>query len=990
MTVSAGGVELPADVAQRFGASKPLHAGVTSVLFEGTDPTTGRAVIVKVLRDSAIASTAERQRILRELQKLTQVRHAALGPVLATGESNGMIWLARERVEGAPLSERLATVGSFPAAQVARIAAGVSAALGELHRNGVLHRDVRPGHVLVDAAGQVRVLDAAVARTTRLPDGRMLSGTPGYVAPEAIGGKLVSFRSDLYSLGALVFELLHGAPPYGLPDTPNVLQHQTDRDAPPARMGTPVAMANLVASLLSREPRERPFSAQQLERQLEPLASADAAENPDEAAATMATSMEELANAANEDATTVVPPMSEISKSRVAPPPRPFEDPPTQISEPSSPAISAPRPAAGMPPRAGGTGATSAPRPGAPPTAGPPRKATMIGVAPLGPSAPTAPIPGGALALAASPEIIPASRPMEGSGQRPAPIDANEFDDAMDTVVTEDSRIFGVPEVAGGSPHGSAVPPLPDAVAARVLTGSVKQAPPASGPMGNGPATASMPAVPSPQIAAGARPGPPPAMPAGAFGMPGPAAPPPTAPPGMAAPAAQPAWNAQPSSPAGWQSAQPAWTSAPAPANTMNQPPGAGGWSAPTAPGMGPSVAPQGFPPPQPVGYAPQVPPAFGAQLASPNQATAPFQGQSAPMGFGPQPGYPPQFAGGATYPGYAHPAPRRGMLPWILAGIGVAAIAGASGYFFASRDRAPTVNTAPVPIASAPAPSVTSAAGTASPPTASARTPTAMPNTPNDTAAARTPTSPPAHIAPPPSAAVVQPTVAIAPAQTPIAPSVQNAPVAAAAVAPPDEPRSAHSHHHHGSSDSAASTSAPTRGSSLSQARAAYQHRDYAQARTLASAAVHEQPSSADAHALLAEILGRGNDTNGALNEWRAASRLSPRNTEYLHRIANIQLDRFDRAGATATLRQILQITPNDTAAQRQLASLGGGAANNTAHPANNTAAHPANNTAAHPASTPSPNRTGATRSNNVPFVPTFGAPAPRGGSGRAGSIRR
>jgi TolA-binding protein len=249
-----------------------------------------------------------------------------------------------------------------------------------------------------------------------------------------------------------------------------------------------------------------------------------------------------------------------------------------------------------------------------------------------------------------------------------------------------------------------------------------------------------------------------------------------------------------------------------------------------------------------------------------------------------------------------------------------------------------------------------------------------------------------------PPTRPTTPPVVApVAPVAAP--PPAQNVAAIPPPVAPPaSEDHSSHSRHHHGSdSDANNAAPAPARVSSYTQARAAYEHHDYAQARTLANAAVREQPNSAEAHALLAELLGRANDSAGALNEWRAASRSAPRNTDYLHRIANIQLDRFDRAGATATLRQILQIAPNDSAAQRQLQSLGGGGAapaNNNARPANNNTARPANTTPSNTARpAPAVNNTRPTTTRRTggsdPFVPTFGAPAPRS-TGRAGSIRR
>ncbi|MEI8259729.1 MAG: hypothetical protein WCJ30_29030 [Deltaproteobacteria bacterium] len=125
MTVDAVGTQIPAEVSQRYRATVPLYAGATGLLYEGTDPGSGRPVVVKVLRDAALPSTAERQRVLRELQKLVQVRHGALVSVLASGESQGRIWLVRERVQGQSVGELLAQRGPMPPGMVARVAAQV-------------------------------------------------------------------------------------------------------------------------------------------------------------------------------------------------------------------------------------------------------------------------------------------------------------------------------------------------------------------------------------------------------------------------------------------------------------------------------------------------------------------------------------------------------------------------------------------------------------------------------------------------------------------------------------------------------------------------------------------------------------------------------------------------------------------------------------------------------------------------------------------------
>ncbi len=1007
MTVDAVGAQIPAEVSQRYRATVPLYAGSTGVLYEGTDPATGRAVVVKVLREAALPSTAERQRVLRELQKLSQVRHAALVTVLASGDTQGRVWIVRERVQGQNVGEMLAARGPMPPGLVARVAAQVAAGLGELHRNGVLHRDVRAGHVMMESSGQVRLIDAAVARMVRLPDGRSLAGSPGYVAPEAIAGKLVSFRSDLYALGALMFELLHGEPPYGPPDTPGILRAQSEQDAPLVRVPAPLGLSRLIASLLSREPRERPFSAQQLERQLEPLAAADTA-GDDAVEQTMAEDSEDMTTMVPQtaetrrppddvdevradEATTIVPEMSEISRSRMAPAATPKagdfeEDMPTRVGDSprvqSAPAMQAPVSSgplransspslAAMAPRSVSSSAINAPSgrtnssPGMlAPTAGPPRKSTVLGMpSPLTTGA-TGSAPRMAAAQGAAPAMAapPMSKPLEGSGriQRPAP-DQNDFDESGDTVVTEDSRIFGVPEVSGGSPHGSAVPPLPDAVAARVLTGAVRTD---TAGFGQTPGARAPGAMPAAAIAA-----PPGGMaPYGAAFGPGqpPTMPRPMAPPAgpPRAPAAGPPGWAGPPPAAGPPMAPTAW-----PGGQSQNATGAGGYPMPGGPPMMPG--PHAAPPPQ--------------QAWGPPPAAGPY-------------GAPPQGYGAQQYPGAPAPyrpqqlqapvASRRGILPWVLAGIGVAGLAGAAGYYFASRDHGaaspagvggtvpttgvpvplvPSVTPGPVPVpVGVVPPAVAAVPGARSAPPVVAP-PLALPRQapPPVAVAPPVPAPAPAAVAPPVVApvAVAPPAIAPAPVQRPVA--APHSSHASAPVAPP-------------------AASAP-RASSLALAHAAYDRRDYAQARSLAAAAAREQPSNAEPHVLMSDVLARQSDGRGSLGEMRTATRLAPRNADYLRRLAVMQLDQFDRAGAIASFRQILAINPRDAAARRQLDSLGGGG---QPAPATNTSA-PA--PAPRPAPTrPAPSTTPSRPRPADPFVPTFGAPMRPSGAGRAGSIRR
>jgi hypothetical protein len=775
---------------------------------------------------------------------------------VASGESEGRVWIARARIEGESLSEHLARSGPLAVAEVARIGMQLAAALGELHRAGVLHRDVRPGHVVLDLSGRALLLDAGVARTFRTLDGRTAHGTPGYVPPEAIAGKLVSFRSDLYALGATLFELLTGAPPYGPPDSPGVLTLQTRTDAPPLGVPAPPAFARLIASLLSREPRERPFSAQQLERQLALFASGPASDL--------------------------------VSTERSAPPPRPapVEDP--EFDEGSTEVSSRPKglavPSAPVP--AVTSGPALAPR-----VAGPVASAgaTPVGVvaslperaANEGPLAPVAQVVGGAPVLAPV-----AAKEASGSIVRPPPSHdlEQDFDEELDTVVQEDSRIFGLPEVTRGSPHGSAVPPLPEPVAARVLTGSM---PPPPEPTRAAtvsvlPTSPGRPLPPSPRV-----PTLPPPAPARAAAAPRSVPPPPPAP----LPPTQPAF----STPAPLQPPQPALSTPPAP-----------------------------LPPTRPAFPTPSAPVPVVPQAAA---------------------SVPEASARSSVLPAGAPLPPRRTLWPWLLAGIGVAGIAGASGFLVATRARiAAGSASAPPPV---PVVAVVAATSPAPlpPPVVAAPAPAPLPEAPLPE-----PAAPVANVALPAPEPVPE-----APPPEPAAPAI--APAPRRATAPRRVTRAA----------------AVPRTDSLAQAREALARRDLATARALLLTAVRQQPSNAEAHALLGDTLARGGDQAGALEQLRQAVRLAPRSPAYLRRLAELQLAARDRSGATTTLRQLLQADARNAWARQQLDQLER-ASSPTGLPLARTPAGPS--AAPTPPARPTPAR--RTRAAD-PVVPVFGAPVRR-----------
>ncbi|MBX7195392.1 MAG: serine/threonine protein kinase, partial [Sandaracinaceae bacterium] len=265
---------LPNVLAQRFQVSDRIASGQAGPTYRVTELATQRRGALKVIEAARAWTAAERGRLGRELEKLATLKHPYLAEVYATGIADDLPWVFRAEIEGESLRAKIeaSRASGQPYAQALHVIAQLSAALDEVHRAGLLQRDLSPEHVLVRPDGSVSLIDTGVAMRIASASVFEIAGKPAYVSPEHATGKLVSFRSDLYALGCMLFEMLTGAPPFvGTPD--QVLEAHRQKPAP-ALEGQPQPVTALVAQLLQKDPRDRPFSAQQVRRTLEPLTGA--------------------------------------------------------------------------------------------------------------------------------------------------------------------------------------------------------------------------------------------------------------------------------------------------------------------------------------------------------------------------------------------------------------------------------------------------------------------------------------------------------------------------------------------------------------------------------------------------------------------------------------------------------------------------------------------------------------------------------------------
>jgi serine/threonine-protein kinase len=264
----------PAELTERFRVVEPFGKGDAGSLYIAEEVASGRRGLLKLVHHKASASVAERQRLKRELVKQATLQNPHLALPLVTGEAAGATWLFREWLDGVSLRVRLARDGRIAIPEALAITAQLATALDELHRAGLLHRDLEPGHILLqpqpNGPPRVVVIDAGVATPIETTAPFEVVGTPAYVSPEQANGKLVSFRSDLYALGCVLFEMVTGAPPF-TGATDDVIRAHAEAQPPAAPADLPSGVRSLVEQLLAKEPRERPFSAQQARRAIEPF-----------------------------------------------------------------------------------------------------------------------------------------------------------------------------------------------------------------------------------------------------------------------------------------------------------------------------------------------------------------------------------------------------------------------------------------------------------------------------------------------------------------------------------------------------------------------------------------------------------------------------------------------------------------------------------------------------------------------------------------------
>ena len=260
----------------RYRIEQELGRGGMAKVFKGTDEVLGRTVAIKVLAPQIADDESFVARFRREAQAAARLNHPNLVGVYDTGEDDGVKYIVMEYVEGKTLAAYLADGGRIMPDRATEIAEDVCSALTVAHAAGIVHRDIKPGNIMVTPHGEVKVTDFGIARVAMSGDTIAQTvavlGTASYLSPEQAQGQAVDGRSDIYSLGCVLYEMLTGRPPF-VGDSPVTVasKHVLETPKPPSKLNPDVSpeLDAVVLKTLAKNPANRYQAADELRADLE-------------------------------------------------------------------------------------------------------------------------------------------------------------------------------------------------------------------------------------------------------------------------------------------------------------------------------------------------------------------------------------------------------------------------------------------------------------------------------------------------------------------------------------------------------------------------------------------------------------------------------------------------------------------------------------------------------------------------------------------------
>lgn len=261
---------------QRYKIDKALASGGAGVVYQAEDTVLGRKVALKELLEDLASDEEQAERFKSEARALALLNHKHILPVYDLLEENGRFWLVMELLTAGTLSDKIGSMGTVDTSQIIEIVRGIASGLECAHKQGFVHRDIKPANILFADDGSFRLTDFGIAKhqaTGINTSHGLILGSPGYMSPEQAAGEAVDARSDIYSLGITMYQMLTTELPFQ-GDTSCVMAQQITRPAPaPSIINTSVSKAldAVVLKMLAKKPEERYQTAADLIKALNDL-----------------------------------------------------------------------------------------------------------------------------------------------------------------------------------------------------------------------------------------------------------------------------------------------------------------------------------------------------------------------------------------------------------------------------------------------------------------------------------------------------------------------------------------------------------------------------------------------------------------------------------------------------------------------------------------------------------------------------------------------
>jgi eukaryotic-like serine/threonine-protein kinase len=259
----------------RYEVGRLLGAGGMAEVFEGRDRLLARRVAIKVLQAQFVRDPSFLIRFKREAQAAASLSHPNIVGVYDTGTENGTHFIVMEFVDGRTLKEVIRAEGPLYPERAAEICGDVCSALVAAHARGLIHRDIKPGNVMLTPDGKVKVMDFGIARATTsetITQTAAVVGTAQYISPEQAQGQTVDYRSDLYSLGCCLYEMLTGTVPFtGATPVAIAYRHVREDPTPPRQLNpdVPAPLEAICLKAMAKLPDNRYQTAAEMQDDLE-------------------------------------------------------------------------------------------------------------------------------------------------------------------------------------------------------------------------------------------------------------------------------------------------------------------------------------------------------------------------------------------------------------------------------------------------------------------------------------------------------------------------------------------------------------------------------------------------------------------------------------------------------------------------------------------------------------------------------------------------